>query len=138
MIHKHSLSGIMRADTRTRPGFGDQGGRENVPRDMHLPPGQAAFTGAKTMRRLAEPVQRHIEDTDPVSLDVPGGFGPVIDELERQAAELEQQRRMAERGEDEPMDAADDVDNMYLRSVLETDPEKVIRALVEFLRGRRK
>lgn len=137
MYRKTTLRDMLSPETRTSHGFGTHQGRENAPRDMHLPPGQAAFTGAKTMRRLSEPVQRDPNDTDPVSLNIEGGFGHVIDELERQAAEMEQQRRLAERAEDEPMDAADDVDNMFIRSILDTDPEKVIRALVEYLRNRK-
>lgn len=103
-----------------------------------LDPGQAGFTGTKTMRRMSEPVQRSVFDTEPVTSGIRGGGDGVIMELERQAAEMEQMRRQHDATvADAPSDAANDVDAMYINSMLETDPEKVIRALVAYFKAQR-
>lgn len=140
---RSSFRDLLRPDARTSGSLGYA--QQNSPRDMHLPPGQAGFTGSKTMRRLSEPLQRDPEDVDPVSTSIIGGGDMVLLQLEREAEMYEQMKN------DEPMDAAvqteraleggpeeTDIDVQFLQSMLETNPEKVIRALVEFLKMRQK
>ena len=86
---------------------------------------------------MSETLQRDDHQSEMVEPGILGGGDYVLEELERQAAELEQQRRLASRDDDQPHDASDDVDAMYLKSMLDTDPEKVIRALVGYLKGRK-
>lgn len=93
-------------------------------------------SGERTMRRLAEPIQRAPGDSEPVSTAPKLGIDAVIAELDRQVSEGAAARaaEKAAEAQEGAMSGAD-LDAQFVQSILETDPHVVLRAVAEYLRG---
>ncbi len=116
----------------------DFGGYSVDPNDRFAPevstmPGRVNPENPKTMRQLAETLQRPPEVVDPVAPGaIPGGAEGILSALEEQAERLK-----AEREEADPAEAGEhEINGAFLESLLAEDPYLVIIKLIEYLRAR--
>lgn len=91
----------------------------------------------RTMRQLAESIQRPPVSTKPVDPSIPGGGDAVITLLEQRARELASEHDDEVSSDLEGHEAKEhDMDTMMVMSILETDPQVVIRALIAYFKAR--
>jgi hypothetical protein len=95
----------------------------------------AVAEGTTTMRRLSEPLQRQAGDFDPTSQPPPMDIETLMQMIRDQMTEGKEAAE-AQEGSPEHEAEEDAAETMFIESILETNPEAVLKALMKFISRR--
>lgn len=90
--------------------------------------------GTTTMRRLSEPIQRMPGDLDPTSQPLPMSIESIMQVLQAQMMDVKQENEQTAQSESEGFE--EQAEMMFIESLLETNPQMVLNALMQYLQKR--
>lgn len=96
----------------------------------------AVAEGTTTMRRLSEPLQRRAGDFDPTSQPPPMDIETLMQVIRAQMGETKEMSEVADPDSEAHEMAEDEAETMFIESILETNPEAVLKALMKYISKR--